>query len=216
MSKRASPKKSTPKRFANAGADDKVRGIINGQPPGRSLHFCPQPLNFCSASESSIGSGHPLLVGVERELVSWQKFLMHLFTFAVFQNPPLAMLTLLALLPVLAPTSQAAPLTSQAARLSSQAAPLTSLAAPLSSGPNPSDFGIRQRIVLTPRAKRSIIPLIEGAANYWLRCICSFSNFDVFFYLFQIGRDQCNARKVSVGPDKRGGFKEERGKKEEE
>ena len=171
MSKRASPKKSTPKRFANAGADDKVRGIINGQPPRRPLHFCPQPLNFCSASESSIGSGHPLLVGVERELVSWQKFLMHLFTFAVFQNPPLAMLTLLALLPVLAPTAQAAPLTSQAARLSSQAAPL-------SSDPNPSDFGIRQHIVLTPRAKRSIIPLIEGAANYWLRCVCSFSGFD--------------------------------------
>jgi len=59
------------------------------------------------------------------------------------------MVTLLALLPVLTPSPQA-------------------LAAPLSSGPNPSDFGIRQH-GFNPRAKRSIVPLIEGVANYWLR-----------------------------------------------
>merc|ERR1719500_1205387 len=59
------------------------------------------------------------------------------------------MVPLLALLPVLTQTSQATP---------------------LSSDPNPSGFGIRQQDVFTPqRAKRSIIPLIEGAANYWLR-----------------------------------------------
>ena len=147
-----------------------------GSHPGDPFTSVPNP------STSAVLQSRPLavvLVGVEQELVSWQKVLMHLFTFAVFQSPPLAMLSLLALLPVLAPlTSQAAPLTSQSAPLTAQAAPLTSQPAPLSSGPNPSDFGIRQRIVLTPRAKRSIIPLIEGAANYWLRCVCSFSGFD--------------------------------------
>ena len=84
-----------------------------------------------------------------------------LSTSAVFQSRPLAMVPLLlALLPVLAPTSQATP---------------------LSSDPNPSDFGIRQQDVFTPRrAKRSIIPLIEGAANYWLRCLFSCFGKSVF------------------------------------
>ena len=116
---------------------------------------------------------------------------------AVFQRLPLAMVTLLALLPVLTPSPQA-------------------LAAPLSSGPNPSDFGIRQH-GFNPRAKRSIIPLIEGVANYWLRC--AWLDYpvliNVYFALLQIGRDQCNARKISVGSDKRGQFKK-RGENEKE
>ena len=87
-------------------------------------------------------------------------------TSAVFQSRPLAMVPLLALLPVLAQTSQATP---------------------LSSDPNPSGFGIRQQDVFTPqRAKRSIIPLIEGAANYWLRCLFSCFDKSVFSF-FQIG-----------------------------
>ena len=75
------------------------------------------------------------------------------FTPAVFENPLLAMVTMvtlqLALSPLLALPVQTTSLTSS---------------------PNSPNFDNGDHVLTTHRrAKRSIIPLIKGAADYWLR-----------------------------------------------